>query len=101
MKRLNRRKNPSTMNSGSELLTSVSAPVRTTYVPANEADQLSSTTNLISAAVVEEPLVLEMSLWSWGLSAALIVSSGLATLVASPVIAAYQLLSPSAKSSGS
>ena len=80
---------------------SVPAPARAAYVAPDHTDELSSTTNLISAAVIEEPLVLEMSLWSWGVTAALVVSSGIAALVASPVILAYQLLNPTAKSSGS
>ncbi len=54
-----------------------------------------------SAAVTEEPLVIEMSLWSWGISTALMVSWGVAKLMASPIIVAYRLLNPADKSSGS
>ena len=114
MKVLNRRKNPPTMNSLRELPMSVPVldsagevrPILHTLVsapgPADGANELSPTT-VLTALTVEEPLpllVVEMSIWSLGVSAGMI-SWSVFSVIASPMIMAYNALIPRAKFSGS
>jgi hypothetical protein len=71
------------------------------FRPTLGTGESSPTAILTSAVAVNEPLVLvtEMSIWSLGISTVLMVSWGLATLVASPMLAAYHILVPSSTSS--